>query len=135
MIVLPTMDPGRRRILLFLAAGAVNTLFGYAAFAALILLGIRPAAATIGAAVAGILFNFRTFGMVFADPDPRRFVRFVAAYVLLIALNLLLLRLLTAAGLHVLVAQGVTLPPIAILSFLLMRGFVFAPMSSREARR
>jgi putative flippase GtrA len=125
----------RRRILLFLAAGVANTLFGYAAFGTLILVGLAPGVAVAGSTIAGILFNFRTFGMVFAETDPRRFLRFLTVYGLLFALNLALLRLLMAAGLHALVAQGVALPPLAILSFLLMRAFVFAHLSPREARR
>jgi putative flippase GtrA len=121
----------RRQIFLFLVAGAANTLFGYAVFSALVLVGLSPAPAAAVAAIAGILFNFRTLGMVFADRDPRRFLRFVGVYALLIALNLVLLHLLIGAGLHALVAQALVLPLFATLSFLLMRGVVFARGTSR----
>ena len=122
---------GRRQIFLFLVAGAANTLFGYVVFGALMLIGLSPAPAAVAAAIAGILFNFRTFGMVFADRDPRRFLRFVGVYAALIALNVVLLHVLIGAGLHALVAQALVLPVFATLSFLLMRGFVFARGTSR----
>ena len=126
---------GYRRFALFLVAGAINTCFGYAAFSALILLGARPPLAVFASTVAGILFNFRSLGMVFGDRGSRRFVRFVAVYAVLFAINVALLRALAAGGLGPLVAQALALPPLAILSFLLMRGIVFAPASLRGSSR
>jgi len=135
--VIPLLDgrPERRRVVLFLLAGAANTLFGYIAFGALILAGLHHAVAVAGSTIAGILFNFQTFGLVFADTDPRRFLRFVGVYALLFALNVGLLNLLVGAGLHALLAQALVVPALATLSFLLMRSLVFAPMPSREACR
>jgi putative flippase GtrA len=126
MIALANGDAGRRRLILFLLAGAANTLFGYVVFGVLVLLGLPLALAAAATIIASIFFNFRTLGMVFADRDPRRFLRFLGVYGLLYALNLLLLGLLTAAGLHALAAQALLLPLLASLSFLLMRDFVFA---------
>ena len=134
-MILPARAPSYRRFGLFLLAGGANTAFAYAAFATFILLGLRPALAAFGSTIAGILFNFRSFGLVFQDRDPRRFARFLAVYALLFVLNLALLRLLIGGGLPALAAQAFALPPLAILSFLLMRGFVFAQPPTRESCR
>jgi len=129
------LAPEHRRFVLFLLAGAVNTAFGYSAFALLILLRLPLAVAAVGAAVAGVLFNFRSFGMVFQDRDYRRLPRFVAAYAVLIALNLGALHLLIGMGVVPLLAEAFVLPALALLSYLLMRRFVFVQLPLREFSR
>lgn len=119
-----------RRFLLFLVAGAANTAFGYAAFGALIRFGAGPTLAVLGSTAAGILFNFRSFGAVFGGADPHRFLPFVAVYAGLFAANVALLHALIAGGLSPMIAQALAVPPLAILSFLLMRGFVFARVAA-----
>ena len=117
------IDP---RFYRFLAVGALNTLFGYGAYALLIFLGVHYGIAALLATIAGVLFNFRTTGkIVFGSHDHSLLGRFVAVYVLLYLLNLGGLRLLREAGVDSYSAGALLVPPSAILGFLLNRAFVF----------
>jgi putative flippase GtrA len=116
----------RIRFVRFLAVGVLNTVFGYACFAALLWLGLHYSLALLLATVAGVLFNFRTIGgLVFGSSDRRLLARFVAVYALVYTANVAALTLLQAAGLDAFVAQALLLLPVAVASFLLHRRFVF----------
>ena len=110
----------------FLVVGAVNTAFGYAVFAAFIVLGASPGIALVAAYLLGVPFNFFTTGrFVFKPGGGRAFVRFVAAYCVVYAFNLLLFGLLRLTGAGPLVAQALCLPPVAVFSFFLFKLHVF----------
>jgi putative flippase GtrA len=107
-------------------AGPVNGCFSYAAFAALMLLGVGPLGALIGATVAGVAFNFQTSRwFVFQEGGHGRGLRFVSLYGVLLVLNWATLRTLRATGLPELAAQALLILPIAALSFLGQKVFVF----------
>ena len=56
----------------FLFVGGVNTVFGYSIFALFLFLGMHYAVATLFATILGILFNFKTTGViVFNNKDNR----------------------------------------------------------------
>lgn len=114
-----------RRFIRYLVAGGVNTLFGYGAYSALLVLGVIPHVAVIVGGIAGVLFNFLTTSAVFSSRDWRKLPRFLAVYGVMLSLNILSLELLMRAGLGPLLAQAVILPIFA-LTFLAMRRFVFA---------
>lgn len=118
-----------RRLIGFLIAGGINTLFGYCAFGGLLLVGASPHLAVIVGGVTGALFNFLTTSAVFRSRDLRKLPRFLAVYAVMISVNMALLELGLRAGLQPLVAQAIILPTVA-LTFLAMRRFVFA--ASRE---
>ena len=119
-------DPATRRFVSFLAVGGLNTAFGYGAFALLILVGARAGTALAGATIVGVLFNFNTVGrLVFRSRDPGLLPRFLAVYAVQFAINLLALRALGRAGLSPLLAQLALVLPLALLSFVAMRRFVF----------
>lgn len=120
-----TPRPIDLRFIGFLIAGGMNTLFGYAVFGGLVLLGVLPHAALIVSTVSGVLFNFLTTSAVFRSRDPRRLPRFLLVYAAILGLNMALLDLGMRAGLSPLLAQAVILPVFA-LTFLVMRRFVFA---------
>jgi len=122
------------RPLLYLAAGGINTLFGYALYAVLLMLQVPPLAAIILATIGGVLFNFRTIGAVFGSRDVRMLPRFVAVYAACLALNLLIARLLLGSGLSPLLAQAACLVVLAPCSFVAMQRFVFshAPQRIRQ---
>ncbi len=122
------MTAARRQFLMFLAVGGLNTLVGYAIFAALVLTGASPTMAAIGATVLGVLFNFGSTGrVVFGSRDIWLLPRFVAVYALHALANIGLLRLAGSARITALAAEIVILPVLAVASFLLMRRFVFVP--------
>jgi len=114
------------RFVRFLLVGGLNTLFGFAAYSSLILLGARTWVALILGNIAGILFNFVTVGgLVFATLDPRRLVRFTLCYLGVLALNLQLIRWTIIADQDPILAQGILVLPMAALSYFLLARFVF----------
>ncbi len=122
-----TAFAGDRRFIGYLLAGGVNTLFGYCAYGALVLLGLLPHVAVIISSVMGVLFNFLTTSVVFKSRDVRRLPRFLCVYAVMLCLNILLLDLIMRAGVGPLLAQAVILP-VFTLTFLVMRRFVFAAL-------
>jgi putative flippase GtrA len=121
-----TVAGERRRFFRFLLVGLVNTIFGYGLFAAFLLAGLPSELALLLATVAGVIFNFFTTGrIVFNTSDPRMMPKFLIAYVITYSANLALLKLLEHLGFPSLLAQAFCLPPIVMLSFYLLRKFVF----------
>jgi putative flippase GtrA len=121
-------DPELKRFVTFLFVGGINTLIGYAIFAVLILLGVPTAAAAIVGTILGVLFNFfSTGGVVFKNRAARLLPRFIAVYVVQMAINVAALRVLENAGLHALVAGAIILPPLAVFTYFALRQFVFRP--------
>lgn len=121
-----------RRLMKYLAAGGINTLFGYGVYSALVLLGMLPHAAVVVGGILGTLFNFLTTSAVFRSRDARRLPRFLLIYAAMIGLNVLLVDRLMHAGLGPLVAQAIALP-IFVLTFYVMRRFVFAALPERTS--
>ena len=109
----------------FLVVGALNTAFGYAVFAALILAGVAPAPALIATYLVGVPFNYFTTGRLVFSGSKSAFFKFVAAYVVIYLFNAALFTLLEWAGAHPLVAQAVCLPIVAVFSFFLFKLHVF----------
>ncbi len=122
-----------RRFWRYLAAGVVNTLFGYAAYGALVLLGVAPQIALAGGMTAGILFNFFSISAVFTSRYGNRLPRFLAVYGASYLANAWLLGLVMRAGVGPLVAQGGFVLLFTPLTFLAMRRFVFAASSEQTS--
>lgn len=123
-------EAGRRKtiaqFLRFLVVGAVNTLFGYAVFAGLVLAGMPPMPALVITYVVGVAFNFMTTGKyVFGGARREAFLRFVAAYVVIYLFNVALFQAFTWVGASPLVAQALCVPIVAVFSFAVFRFRVF----------
>jgi putative flippase GtrA len=126
------MKKTARQFLRFLAVGLLNTAFGYAVFAILIVAGVPPMPALVLTYVFGITFNFFTTGrLVFRTRRGGPFLRFVAAYVVIYLFNLGLYRLAEGAGASPLVAQALCLPVVAVFSFVIFKLHVFRDTSAR----
>jgi putative flippase GtrA len=116
----------KNRLLRFLVAGGVNTLFGYAVYGAGIVLGAPVWVALLIGMVAGTVFNFfTTGGYAFRQLALRRYPRFVACYLLVYAANLALIAALSTWVADQLLVQAVLLVPLALLSYVLMARLVF----------
>jgi putative flippase GtrA len=114
------------RFVLFLLVGGLNTAFGYGAFALLYRLGLHYALAAALSTIAGVLFNFQTTGrIVFKNGDRSLLVRFVAVYVMTYFVNVGALRLAEGSHLGIVMTQAFLLLPMAALSYVLQRRFVF----------
>lgn len=122
----------RIRILRFFLVGALNTVFGYGVFAFFILMGLHYVFAAFLSTVMSILFNFKTTGtIVFGSHDNRLILRFFGVYAFNYVLGVSILKIFKMAGVHVLVTAAVSALPLAILSFMLMRHFVFDRQGER----
>ncbi|WP_242138005.1 GtrA family protein [Sphingomonas sp. TREG-RG-20F-R18-01] len=132
----PWLGAERRRFLVFLAVGGLNTLVGYGLFGLFLWLGLAPIAALAVATVGGVLFNFQSIGrIVFADGTMRRLPAFIAVYTVQFAVNAGALTLLRSAGLSPMLAQAVMVPLLAVGSFFAMRRFVYAGGAPRATDR
>lgn len=111
----------------FLLVGGLNTVFGYLMFAFFAYLTDNATLSVILSNMVGVLFNFKTYGtLVFKSNDNGRIYRFVGAYLFLITLQILSLKTLGHFGItNSYAAGGIIALPMAALSFLLMRKFVF----------
>jgi putative flippase GtrA len=117
----------------FLAVGGLNTAFGYACYAGIVLLGAPAWVAVIGATVVAIFFNFISYGgLVFGRTSPVLLPRFFLFYLGLTLLNVALLEVLTRLGVGPLWAQAMLLPFLAATAFLGMRRFVFVPAKPEQ---
>lgn len=128
--------PGDRRVVFarFLVAGAVNTGFGLAVYAATITLSLPVWAALLAANVAGLGFNFvTTGGYAFRQLALSRWPRFAATYAGLYLLNWAAVSLLGRMGMGPIVGQAWLTLPMALLSFWCMSVWVFAPARDRPA--
>ena len=116
----------RKLILFFLVAG-LNTLFGYGLFAVLIFIGLPYVLATLLAHILGVLFNFKTYGvLVFKSKDNSRIFRFVGVYVLTYIINISLMFLFRKLwGLNDYEIGAILAIPMGLLGFVLNKRFVF----------
>ncbi|MBC1196654.1 GtrA family protein [Microcystis aeruginosa BLCCF158] len=122
----------KHRFVRFLLVGVINTLFGYFSFATLILIGLDYKLAALLATILGVLFNFQTTGrLVFGSKNNKLIFRFVLVYVVTFLLNVEVLRIVDAIDIGIeqktkmLIAGAILLLPMAVISFILMKLFVF----------
>jgi putative flippase GtrA len=120
----------------FLVVGGINTLFGYSVFALFILLHLHYVLAALLAQICGVLFNFKTTGfLVFKNKDNRLVFRFFGVYLFTYLLNIGLLKLFDLNGVsNSLVAGAFIALPLALISFILNRKFVFPNLSEKSMR-
>ncbi len=106
--------------------GLVNAAFGYTVFAVLVLAGVWPGAALVATMIAAVAFNFQTSRrLVFRSKG--QILQFIAVYAVVLVLNWVALRVLRRCGLPDLESQALLTLPIAAVSFLGQRRFVFGP--------
>ena len=120
------MTISTKQFIKFLRVGGINTLFGYGLFALFIFLGFHYAMASFLATVLGILFNFKTTGvLVFQNKDNRLLFRFFGVYGVVFVINVLMLKVLGNVGFDMYIAGALVIVPLAVLSFVLNKLFVF----------
>lgn len=116
------------KLLRFVGTGVVNTIFGYAVYAALILLGLPYLTALLVATVLGVAFNYFSFGRMVFDGhmNGRVFSKFLLAYSLIYAVNAGLLHLFTVSwGLGPYLGQLGCIPFSVLLGWTLMNHWVY----------
>ena len=111
----------------FILVGILNTMVGYGLFALFIYLGLHYSLAVLFSTILGVLFNFKRIGrLVFNTSDNERIYHFIGVYMLLYLLNVSGLWGLSFIGMeNMYIAGAILLVPLAIISFILNKNFVF----------
>jgi len=119
----------------FLFVGGLNTLFGYGAFAFFLTLHVHYSLAELLSTLLGILFNFKTYGaLVFRNSDNRLLFKFLGVYGTTYLLAVSSIAVLKSFHMSAFVAGAILAVPMALISFLLNRKFVFR-RNSRDSGR
>lgn len=121
----------RRRFLMFVGAGVINTCFGYAAFAFFRWMGFGNDLAVLFGMIAGIAFNFGTIGSVFSSRSVSRLPHFLGVYSILLICNILALRGLVLLGINAYLGEAIIVVLLTPISFIAMRLFVFPTAPER----
>lgn len=115
-----------KKVLLFFAVGALNTLFGYSIFAFFLWIGLHYSIAALLSTVAGILFNFTTFGrLVFDNKSYSNLPKFILVYVANYLFGLAVLFFCNQFSYNLYIVQAILILPTALLRFILMKYFVY----------
>lgn len=119
----------------FVLTGLLNTGFGYASYAALVLTGMPLWLAVAGSTTLAVLFNFYSYGgIVFGNTSSQVMPRFLAFYAALGLANYLALTMLAQVGLGPLAAQALLVPLLAICGYAGMRLLVFGQSGARDSQ-
>jgi len=114
------------QIIRFFLVAVLNTLFGYGFFALLIYLKFHYSIAILLSTIAGILFNFKTYGsLVFNSRENNLIVRFISIYMIAYLFNIAGLALFEFFKINNYIAGIILVVPIGLLSFSLNKRFVF----------
>lgn len=119
-----------RKFMKFLFVGALNTAFGYFVYSVFVALNFSHNIALTVQYILGVFWNFKTTGtIVFKNNDNSRIMRFFLSYVFTYSINLVCLNLLVGSGVGKYAAQAIMVLPMAVLSFLIFKTFVFKTKS------
>ena len=116
-----------RKFVKYLFVGFMNTVFSYMVYAICVTILSRPTLSLAISYVIGILFNFQTTGrIVFKNKNNTLIFKFFLSYLTTFFINRYFLDTLVSTF-HVdqYLSQAVLVFPIAMISFLLLKHFVF----------
>lgn len=130
------MSGERKRLILFFLVGGVNTLFGYSLYALLIFLHLHYALASLLGTIGGVLFNFKTTGIiVFNNHDNRLIFKFLAVYVITYLVNIVGLKIFSIYDANMYLAGAILVLPVALLGYVLQKKFVFGGTGNEINKR
>jgi len=110
----------------FIVVGILNTIVGYSLFAFFIYVGLHYVLASLFATVLGVLFNFHSIGkLVFGTHDYHLIIRFFSVYGITYILSIIFLYFFDKLGIDIYLAGFLLLAPMAVISFLLNKFYVF----------
>lgn len=115
------------QVVKFLLVGGINTLFGYSVFALFIYLDFQYFLASFFSTMLSVLFNFKTIGsIVFQNKNNRLFFRFITVYLINYLLSVISLKFLLMNEINLYYAGAIITLPLAIVSFILNKVYVFS---------
>ncbi|MFZ4398584.1 MAG: GtrA family protein [Bacteroidales bacterium] len=110
----------------FLFVGVINSLFSLTVYWILVFIGVHYSLALFISSILGILFNYKTTGkLVFENSSNRMVFKFFAVYLFSYFLSLGGVKLLLMIGFNKYNAPVITAIPMAVISFILSKKFVF----------
>jgi putative flippase GtrA len=112
----------------FLSAGILNTLFSYFIYAVLLFIKIPYIFALFIATIAGVIFNYITYGRLVFNNNGNWLVfgKFVSAYSIIYIVNIIFLRILISELLlNPYFGQAICIPISVLLSWFLMNYWVY----------
>ena len=113
----------------FLFVGFLNTAFSYFIYAILIAVGLIANMALFFQYIIGVLWNFKTTGtIVFQNKNNKLIFKFILSYIFTFLVNSVFLAILTRY-LNAYLAQAILIMPIAMLSFIILKNWVFKKLS------
>lgn len=115
-----------KKIIRFFAVSGLNTLFGYGLFALFLRCRLAYPLALFFATIGGILFNFKTIGiLVFKNHNNILLFKFFAVYAVTFLCNLGGLAIFRYFDINIYLGGAILLIPVGFLAFFLNRTFVF----------
>jgi putative flippase GtrA len=116
----------KSKLFRFFLVSGLNTIFGYGLFVSLLYLGVYYQLALLISTIAGILFNFKTIGIiVFRSHNNILIFKFLCVYTITYLCNLGGLAFLKSFELNLYWGGAILLIPTGLLAFLLNNLFVF----------
>ncbi len=110
----------------FLFVGALNTLFSLSIYWILVFFGVHYSLAVFISNMLGILFNYKTTGKLVFESDSNKLIfKFIAVYLFTYCLSVGGIKLLLIIGVDKYLAAVIIAAPMAVISFFLMKRFVF----------
>ena len=114
------------KLVRFFLVSGLNTVFGYGLFAILIFVGLHYPYALLASTVAGIIFNFKTIGvLVFGSRNNLLFFKFIGVYFITYFCSLGLLNLFVFFDVNLYLGGAILIIPMGLFAFVLNRKFVF----------
>lgn len=109
----------------FLFVGFLNTLFAYFLYASFITVGLIPNLALLFQYIIGVFWNFKTTGtIVFQNKENKLIYKFIISYIFTFSINSVCLKILINY-INGYFAQAILILPIALLSFIILKYWVF----------
>jgi putative flippase GtrA len=112
----------------FILAGLLNTIFGYTFFAILIFLKINTFFSLFVSTIAGIIFNYLTFGQLVFNLNKSKllFTKFIFVYFVSYMINVYLLKVfMDFFNNNAFVAQIICLPFVVMFNWISMNYWVY----------
>lgn len=116
----------KNKLIRFFIVSGLNTIFGYGLFALLIFIGVAYPFALLMSTIAGILFNFKTIGVVvFKNHNNILIFKFFGVYAITYLCNLGGLALFKSFEVNIYWGGAFLLIPVGLLAYVLNKVFVF----------
>lgn len=116
----------KKQVTNFILIGIINTIFGYSLYALFIFIGFNYILSVLFSTILGVLFNFKTISKyVFETNDKKLIFKFSSVYLIVFIINVLLIKIFKSLSIDEYFAGLLAVIPIACLSFILNKFFVY----------